>query len=66
MATATFVVRFWRETAADEERWRGRIEHVQSGKSAAFLDFESMLSFLKDFGIELKDRSQLARDATIK
>jgi hypothetical protein len=42
---STFVVRFWREWLAAGSRWRGHIEHVQSGKSAAFLDLEGMLDF---------------------
>lgn len=48
----TFVVRFWCETSADEPRWRGRIEHVQSGQSVAFLDLEAMLCFLHRFGVD--------------
>jgi hypothetical protein len=49
---ATFVVRFWRETLAGEPRWRGQIEHVQSGQSAAFLDLDAMLRFLHRFGVD--------------
>jgi len=48
----TFVVRFWRETSAAEVRWRGQIEHVQSGQSTAFLDMRAMLGFLHRFGVE--------------
>lgn len=48
----TFVVRFWRETSAGNLRWRGQIEHVQSGQSAAFLDVGAMLRFLHRFGVE--------------
>jgi len=48
----TFVVRFWRETSAGELRWRGQIEHVQSGQSTAFLDVRAMLRFLHRFGVE--------------
>jgi steroid delta-isomerase-like uncharacterized protein len=50
-ATATFVLRFWRETTAGEVRWRGRIEHVQSGEGVSFLDLEGMLQFIREFGI---------------
>ena len=52
MPMATFVVRFWREPSAGQARWRGQIEHVQSGQSAAFLDLEAMLRFLRRFGIQ--------------
>lgn len=58
MTPATFVVSFWRETTAGKVRWRGCIEHVQSGQSAAFLDFGAMLSFLKSFGIAEEDQYQ--------
>jgi hypothetical protein len=59
---ATFVVRFWRETTAGELRWRGRIEHVQSSESAAFLEIEAMLSFLRRFGITEEGQNQLLRE----
>jgi hypothetical protein len=49
--TATFVVRFWREWSPAEPLWRGRIEHVQSGQGAGFLDVEGLLEFLERFGI---------------
>ena len=52
---ATFVVRLWRETSGGELRWRGQIEHVQSGQHAAFLDAEAMLRFLRRFGFEAMD-----------
>lgn len=63
-ATATFVVRFWHEATAGGERWRGSIEHVQSGESAAFLELDGVLSFLQSFGISLRDKSkQLQEEA---
>jgi hypothetical protein len=58
----TFVVRFWRETAAGELRWRGQIEHPQSGERAAFLDLDAMLSFLRRFGVEASDPRLPVRD----
>jgi len=36
-------VRFWRELSAGELRWRGRIEHVQSGQAASFLNIDGLL-----------------------
>ena len=56
---ATFVIRFWRETTAGEGRLRGCIEHVQSGESAAFLDIDAMLDFLRHFGISAQDPDSL-------
>jgi hypothetical protein len=58
--TATFVLRFQRETTAGETRWRGSIEHVPSGEAIAFMDFEMMLRFLKRFGIRANDQDHAA------
>ncbi len=57
---STFVVRFWQEWSAAGPRWRGRIEHVQSGQSAAFLDLDGMLDFIRSFGAMPDDTSQPA------
>jgi hypothetical protein len=59
---ATFVIRFWRETIAGESRWRGCIEHVQSGKSAAFLEIDAMLFFMRSFGITVEDPLQRTQE----
>ena len=48
---STFVVRFWQEWSAGGPRWRGRIEQVPSGKTAAFLHQEVMWEFIQSFGI---------------
>ena len=61
-ATVTFVVRFWREASAGSVRWRGQIEHVQSGQSAAFLDLEAMLRFLRRFGVEVGEAGRRTPD----
>jgi hypothetical protein len=50
-----FVLRFWRESSGAGARWRGRIEHVQSGESLAFLDLDGILPFLGRFGIVAGD-----------
>ena len=47
----TFVVRFWREWTGAEARWRGRIEHVQSGQRMDFLYPDDMLRFLRQMGV---------------
>jgi len=60
-APVTFVVRFWREAPAGHVRWRGQIEHVQSGQSAAFLDLEAMLRFLRRFGVEVGEGGRSAQ-----
>jgi hypothetical protein len=58
---STFVVRFWQEWSAAGSRWRGRIEHVQSGESAAFLDVDGMLDFVRRVGVMIGNESQLVR-----
>jgi hypothetical protein len=60
--SSTFVVRFWYETSAGERRWRGQIEHVQSGERVAFLELAAMLSFLCRFGVEAGAPHLPARD----
>jgi hypothetical protein len=60
--STTFVLRFQRETAAGEARWRGNIEHVSSGEATAFMDFETMLRFLQRFGIQAGDPDHKYRD----
>lgn len=49
--TLTFVVRFWREWSQGQPRWRGRVEHVESGRQANFLAIEDLLGFFRRFGI---------------
>ncbi len=49
--TTTFVVRLWHAWSGAEARWRGRIEHVESGQHADFLGLESLVSFLERFGV---------------
>jgi predicted ester cyclase len=49
--TTTFVLRFRREWTGAEGRWRGRIEHVQSGRRSDFLGLGELLGFLEQYGI---------------
>ncbi len=50
-AITTFVLRFWREWTGTETRWRGRIEHVESGQRTDFLTVDQMLAFLQQMGV---------------
>lgn len=50
-SAATFIIRFWQEWSGTESRWRGRIEHVQSGQRADFLGVEGLIGFFDRFGI---------------
>jgi hypothetical protein len=59
---STFVVRFWQEWSAAGSRWRGHIEHVQSGESAAFLDLDEMLDFVRRIGVMGGNESQPTRE----
>ena len=43
----TFIVRFWREPGVGEDRWRGQVQHVQSGERAAFANEPALLRFLR-------------------
>ena len=52
---STFVVRFYREWAGGAPRWRGRIEHLESGEGVAFLDLARMLAFVHSFGIMVEE-----------
>ena len=54
---STFVIRFWQEWSAAGLRWRGRIEHLQSGESAIFLDLDGMVDFVRSFSIMTDDAS---------
>ena len=49
--TSTFVLRFWREWSGNAGRWRGRIEHVQSGQHADFVELRGILEFVRDLGV---------------
>jgi hypothetical protein len=51
----TFVVRFWREWSAAGLRWRGRIQDVESGDAASFMDLGKMLQFLRGSGVMAED-----------
>jgi hypothetical protein len=59
---STFVVRFWREWSAAGPRWRGRVEHVQSGQSATFLGLVAMLDFFRRFGVMADNKSWAMKD----
>ena len=59
---STFVVRFWQEWSAAGPRWRGRIEHVQSGQSAAFMGLEGMLDFIYNLGVMADDECWAAKE----
>ena len=61
-SVSTFVIRFWREWSAAGSRWRGRIEHVQSGESATFLNLDEMLNFVRRIGVMQGDENRPAEE----
>jgi hypothetical protein len=52
----SFVIRFWREWSATAGRWRGRIEHVQSGQHTDFVELGAILEFVRRFGVMTEAR----------
>lgn len=52
----TFVVRFWWELQEDS-RWRGRIEHLQSGTGTTFDDAGQLLAFIERFVTPLESQA---------
>jgi hypothetical protein len=54
---STFVVRFWREWSAAGPRWRGRVEHVQSGEHSDFVELEGIRVFVRAFGVMAEDQN---------
>jgi hypothetical protein len=62
---STFVLRFWREWSPDGVRWHGRIEHLQSGQSATFLDVEGLTNIIRGFGIMTDARVPRPADGQI-
>ncbi len=58
LPASTFVVRFWQEWTGAGSRWRGWIEHVQSGRSAVFLDPDDMLEFVRSYGVMAEEENR--------
>jgi hypothetical protein len=53
---STFVIRFWCEWSVSGSRWRGRIEHVQSGQRTDFVELQGILEFVQAFGVMAEDQ----------
>jgi hypothetical protein len=58
---STFVVRFCCEWSIAMPRWRGRIEHVQSGRRADFVELQGILEFVRDLGVMAEDQVRLGK-----
>ncbi len=63
----TFVLRFWWSIEWDAEpmrgrRWRGRVEHLQSGETLNFTDMEEMIAFVKRFMPFTDERAEDSND----
>jgi len=49
----SFVLRLWLEPGTSgERRWRGHIQHVQSGRDVYFQDLRRMLAFVEEISGE--------------
>ena len=59
---STFILRFWREWSSSGTRWRGHIEHIQSGESATSLGLHEILDFLQDHGIMVNHSNEYEID----
>jgi hypothetical protein len=53
---STFILCFYREWTAGRPRWRGHIEHLQSGEGVAFLDLDKLLAYVRSFGIMVEEK----------
>jgi hypothetical protein len=47
----TFVIRIWLEWSLSGPRWRGRIEHLESGQHTAFENLDRILVFIRASGV---------------
>lgn len=43
-----FSIRLWREVDGDGERWRGRMDHVATGRVRYFHDWDSFVQGLSE------------------
>ena len=44
-----FTVRVWREElSADRIEWRGKVQHVLSGETRYFRDWQTLLDFIQE------------------
>jgi hypothetical protein len=43
-----FAIRLWREGSGEDEHWRGQLEHVTSGQSRHFHDWDSFVNGLNE------------------
>ena len=52
---ATFVVRLWADDGPKRESsWRGKVQHVQSGKEEYFHRFDKLGEIIRQFTLELQ------------
>lgn len=43
-----FAIRLWREGSGENERWRGQLEHMASGQTRHFHDWDSFVAGLNE------------------
>ncbi|HSD84867.1 MAG TPA: hypothetical protein VLG46_13450 [Anaerolineae bacterium] len=42
-----FTVRLWREQLNDHWEWRGKVQHVMSGETRYFRDWQTLIDFFQ-------------------
>lgn len=57
----TFIVRFWRESDQLTVRWRGQIQHIQTGEQLSFAQEKPMLTFIRRWVKITKNGNQQGR-----
>jgi hypothetical protein len=55
---STFVVRFWREWSVAGPRWRGQVDHVQSGQTNRFVALDELLAIIRSYGVMASEAEQ--------
>ncbi len=58
----SFIVRLWREkvsASTDAEGWRGRLEHVQSGRHQYFSNLEEVPDILRSQAAEVESQQDV-------
>ena len=57
------IIKIWRDYFPNKTRWRGKIEHHQSGKSTSFLRLDEIPGFIRSLGLMMeRDTEDLTQE----